>query len=185
MKNKLNIIAGEWRSRQLHFEDAPGLRPTSTRTRETLFNWLQHDVIASRCLDLYAGSGALGFEAASRGAKSVLMVENNPLACRSIKENTVKLSASQIKIVQQDVFKFLAGDSTPFDLVFLDPPFSKGLAQQSCHWLEDKGWLSASAKIYLEVEKTLMLDDMPSDWHCLKDKKAGDVKYFLFERKVD
>lgn len=182
MKNKLTIIAGEWRSRHILFEEVAGLRPTPTRTRETLFNWLQHDVIGSRCLDLYAGSGALGFEAASRGAKSVLMVENNPQACRSIKENTVKLSAQQIKIVRMDVFKFLAGDSRLFDLVFLDPPFSKGFAQQSCHWLEEKGWLSPSAKIYVEVEKQLVLDDMPANWHCLKNKKAGDVGYYLFER---
>ena len=182
MKNKLKIIAGEWRSRQILFEDAPGLRPTPTRTRETLFNWLQHDVIASKCLDLYAGSGALGFEAASRGAKSVLMVENNPQACRSIKENTVKLSAQQINIVNMDVFKFLAGESTPFDLVFLDPPFSKGFAQQCCHWLEDKGWLAPSSKIYVEVERRLLLDKMPTHWQCLKSKQAGDVAYYLFER---
>jgi 16S rRNA (guanine966-N2)-methyltransferase len=184
VKNKLKIIAGDWRSRHILFEDAPGLRPTPTRTRETLFNWLQHDVIASQCLDLYAGSGALGFEAASRGAKSVLMVENNPQACRSIKENTVKLSAQQIKIVQMDVFKFLAGNSSPFNLVFLDPPFSKGFAQQSCQWLEDKGWLSPSAKIYVEVEKQCVLNDIPANWQCLKEKRAGEVRYYLFERNL-
>lgn len=182
MKNKLTIIAGEWRSRQLTFEDVPGLRPTPARVRETLFNWLQHDVIASKCLDLYAGSGSLGFEARSRGAKSVVMVENNPQACRLIKENIVKLSAQQIKIMHMDAFKFLAGNSTQFNLVFLDPPFEKGLAQQSCQWLEDKNWLAPSAKIYIEVENKLPLNDMPSNWQCLKNKKAGEVAYYLFER---
>ncbi|MCK5889579.1 MAG: 16S rRNA (guanine(966)-N(2))-methyltransferase RsmD [Methylococcales bacterium] len=182
MNNKLNIIAGEWRSRQLIFEDAQGLRPTPARVRETLFNWLQHEIIASRCLDLYAGSGALGFEAASRGASHVTMVENNPQACRLINDNKMKLSAQQIKIVQSDAFKFLAGDAIPFNIVFLDPPFSKDLIQQSCHWLEDKGWLTPFAKIYIEVEKKAKLDDLPRNWHCLKNKIAGDVAYFLFER---
>jgi 16S rRNA (guanine966-N2)-methyltransferase len=182
IKSKLRIIAGDWRSRQLVFEDVPGLRPTPARVRETVFNWLQTDVIASQCLDLYAGSGALGFEAASRGAKSVIMVENNPQACRLINENKTKLSADQIKIIQMDVFKFLAGDATPFDLVFLDPPFAKGMAQQTCQWLEDKGWLSSGAKVYVEVESQLVLDDMPENWQCLKSKTAGEVGYYLFER---
>jgi len=181
-KNKLRIIAGEWRSRQLVFEDTPGLRPTPARIRETVFNWLQTDVIASQCLDLFAGSGALGFEAASRRAKSVVMVENNAQACRLINENKVNLSAQQIKIVQIDVFKFLAGDPNPFDLVFLDPPFSKGLAQQACHWLEDKGWLTLNAKVYVEVESQLILDEMPKNWQCVKQKTAGEVGYYLFER---
>ncbi|MEO1878519.1 MAG: 16S rRNA (guanine(966)-N(2))-methyltransferase RsmD [Methylococcales bacterium] len=182
MESKLRIIAGEWRSRQLVFTDFPGLRPTPARIRETLFNWLQQDLIGSQCLDLFAGSGALGFEAASRGADSVVMVEKNANACRLIKQNTDKLSARQIKIISSDVFKFLAGDASPFNLVFLDPPFTKGLAQQSCHWLEDKGWLAAQAKIYVEVEKQLDLNDMPENWHCLKNKQAGQVAYYLFQR---
>ena len=179
--NKLKIIAGEWRSRQLVFEDTPGLRPTPARVRETVFNWLQTDIIASQCLDLYAGSGALGFEAASRRAKSVVMVENNAKACRLINENKQKLSASQIKIVQSDVFAFLAGDATPFDVVFLDPPFAKGMAPQTCQWLEDKGWLATQAKIYVEVESQLVLDELPENWQCLKHKQAGEVGYYLFE----
>ena len=182
MKSKLRIIAGDWRSRQLLFEDTPRLRPTPARVRETVFNWLQHDVIASQCLDLFAGSGALGFEAASRGAKSVVMVENNEQACRLIKENTVKLSAQQIKIIQTDVFKFLAGDASPFNLVFLDPPFSKNMVQQTCQWLEDKGWLAPHAKVYVEIESNLVLDGMPINWRTLKSKKAGEVSYSLFER---
>ena len=182
MKSKIRIIAGEWRSRQLLFEDTPGLRPTPARVRETLFNWLQQDVIGSRCLDLYAGTGALGFEAASRGAKSVSVVENNAQACRLIKENTVKLTANQIKIIQSDVFRFLAGDASRFDLVFLDPPFGKNMAQQTCQWLEDKGWLVSHAKVYVEVESKLVLEGMPLNWTLLKSKKTGDVGYYLFER---
>lgn len=184
MKSKLRIIAGEWRSRQIVFEDSPGLRPTPARIRETLFNWLQHDVVASRSLDLYAGTGALGFEAVSRGAKSAVMVENNAQVCRLIKENSGKLTTDQIKIIQSDVFRFLAGDSTSFDLVFLDPPFAQNLAQQTCHWLEDKAWLAENAKIYVEVESQLILDNIPTNWKLLKSKRAGEVGYHLFERHV-
>ena len=113
MQNKLKIIGGNWRSRNVTFVDAPGLRPTPARVRETLFNWLQNDIIGSRCLDLYAGSGALGFEAASRGAKCVIQVENNALACRALKENAIKLAAEQIKIVQSDVLRYLGGMPNP------------------------------------------------------------------------
>ena len=183
MQNKLRIIGGEWRSRQISFYDAPGLRPTPARVRETLFNWLQYDIPGSRCLDLYAGSGALGFEAASRGAKSIIQVENNPEACRSLKENAVKLAATQIKIIQSDVFRYLSGDAEPFDIVFLDPPFSLNLAIQTCHWLEDKGWLSQQAKIYVEAESNLQsMDELPENWRLLKSKTAGEVGYHLFER---
>jgi 16S rRNA (guanine966-N2)-methyltransferase len=182
VQSKLRIIGGQWRSRQFLFEDTPGLRPTPARVRETLFNWLQHDVNASRCLDLYAGSGALGLEAASRGAKAVVQVEHNAQACRQLKANTVKLDTCNIKIVQQEVFRFLAGDAIPFDLVFLDPPFGKQLAQQTCQWLEDKGWLAAQAKIYVEVEKNLVLQTIPAGWQTLKHKTAGEVAYYLFQR---
>ena len=182
MKNKLRIIAGDWRSRQLHFDDLPELRPTPARVRETLFNWLRNDVVGSNCLDLYAGSGALGFEAASRGAKTVVQVESNVQACRQLKQNAQALSAHQIKIVNRDVLSFLAGDAEPFDLVFVDPPFSKNMAVQTCQWLEDKGWLAAFARIYVEVESNLTLGGMPANWTLLKSKKAGEVGYHLFER---
>ena len=182
MQNKLKIIGGNWRSRSINFVDAPGLRPTPARVRETVFNWLRNDIIGSRCLDLYAGSGALSFEAASRGAKSVVQVENNPLACRALKENAIALAANQIKIVQSDVFRYLASDAESFDVVFIDPPFAMGLAVQTCQWLADKGWLDSHAKIYVEAESTLKLDGMPEKWRLLKSKVAGEVGYHLFER---
>ena len=183
MSNKLKIIGGDWRSRSIHFDDAPGLRPTPARVRETLFNWLRNDILNSRCLDLYAGSGALSFEAASRGAKSIVQVESNPLACRALKENAVTLDAKEIKIVQSEVFRYLAGNSELFDVVFIDPPFQQSLAVQTCQWLEDKGWLSAHAKIYVEVERTLKLNEMPANWLQLNSKVAGEVSYNLFERQ--
>ncbi len=182
MSNKLRIIGGEWRSRSINFIDVPGLRPTPARVRETVFNWLRNDIIASRCLDLYAGSGALGFEAASRGAKSVSQVENNAVACRALKENTVALASNQIKIIQAEVFRYLSGDAEVFDVVFIDPPFAMGLAVQTCQWLEDKRWLSNHAKIYVEAESTLKLEGIPENWRLLKSKVAGEVGYHLYER---
>ena len=182
MQNKLRIIGGNWRSRSITIVDAPGLRPTPARVRETLFNWLQNDIMGRRCLDLYAGSGALGFEAASRGAKSVIQVENNALACRALKENAIALGADQIKIVQSEVFRYLSGNAEPFDVVFIDPPFAMGLAVQTYQWLEDKGWLGKHAKVYVETESTLKLDGMPEKWRQLRSKVAGEVGYNLFER---
>jgi 16S rRNA (guanine966-N2)-methyltransferase len=182
VKNKIRIISGQWRSRQLHFIDAPNLRPTPSRVRETLFNWLQNDIPGRRCLDLYAGSGALGFEAASRGAKSVIQVENNPQACQSLKENAIALAATQIKVVQRDVFRYLAADAELMDVVFIDPPFGMNLVTQTCRWLEDKLWLAEQAKIYIEVESSLKPANLPENWHCLKSKTAGEVGYYLFER---
>ena len=182
MSNKVKIIGGQWRGRNLSFSDVEGLRPTPARVRETLFNWLQHDVLASRCLDLYAGSGALGMEAASRGAKYVVQVDSHAQICRQLKQNTELVATKQVKIVQQDVFRYLAGDAEVFDLVFIDPPFAKGFAVQAANWLEDKLWLSSDAKIYIEVESQLKLTGLPENWQMLKHKIAGEVGYYLFER---
>ena len=183
MKNKLRIIGGDWRSRQLNFVDAPGLRPTPARVRETLFNWLQYEIVGKQCLDLYAGSGALGFEAASRGAKSVIQVERNVQACRCLKDNAVILSAAErITVVQSDVFGYLAGDAQVFDLVFLDPPFGLNLVVQTCKQLEAYGWLAKHAKIYVETERHFDFSGMPEHWRQLKSKSAGEVGYHLFER---
>lgn len=182
--NKVRIIGGQWRGRNLAFPDVNGLRPTPARVRETLFNWLQYDVAASRCLDLYAGSGALGIEAASRGAKQLVQVDNDAQVCRQLKANTQLLATTKIHIVQQDVFRFLAGNAERFNLVFLDPPFARGLAVQAANWLEDKLWLANHAKIYIEVESQLTLTGLPVTWKQLKHKTAGEVGYYLFEREV-
>ena len=182
MSNKLRIIGGDWRSRCINFIDAPGLRPTPVRVRETAFNWLRNDIMASQCLDLYAGSGALGFEAASRGAKLVTQVENNALACKALKENIIALGADQIRIIQADVFNYLIGESQCFDVVFIDPPFAMAFVVETCQLLENKGWLSEHAKIYVEAERSLKLEGIPKNWQQLKNKVAGEVGYYLFER---
>lgn len=181
MSNKLRIIGGQWRSRQIVFDDAQGLRPTPSRVRETLFNWLQADVINSRCLDLFAGSGALGFEAASRGAKRVLQVENNPRSCQQLKANAAQLAASQIELMQMDVLNFLARCNEQFDLVFLDPPFGQNLIGPTCLALHSNGILAPYAKIYIESERGLTLEALLPDWALLKQKTAGDVCFSLLQ----
>ncbi len=181
MSNKLRIIGGIWRSRQIVFDDAPGLRPTPSRVRETLFNWLQADVVNSRCLDLFSGSGALGFEAASRGAKRVLQVENNPKTCQRLKDNIALLAAQQIEVVQMDVQLFIKNSKESFDLIFLDPPFAQGLLQPICRQIAETELLAPFGKIYLEAERNLPLDDMPDTWKLLKHQVAGDVGFNLFQ----
>ncbi|QPK62795.1 16S rRNA (guanine(966)-N(2))-methyltransferase RsmD [Methylomonas sp. LL1] len=183
MSSKLRIIGGEWRSRVIVFDDAPGLRPTPSRVRETLFNWLQADVMGSRCLDLFAGSGALGFEAASRGARRVVQVENNPKTCQKLGENCRALAAENVAVVQMDVARFIQNRGEPFDLIFLDPPFGQGLIQPTCRQLAETGLLAAYGKIYIEAERSLVLDGLPADWRLLKHKVAGDVSYNLFQRQ--
>jgi 16S rRNA (guanine966-N2)-methyltransferase len=131
---------------------------------------------------LYSGSGALGFEAASRGAKSVVLVENNIQACRCLKDNVVALNANSINTVQSDVLRYLGGDAHLFDVVFLDPPFGMGLIVQTCRQLEENGWLAKQAKIYVETERHFDFLGMPENWRQLKSKTAGEVGYHLFER---
>jgi 16S rRNA (guanine966-N2)-methyltransferase len=180
--NKIRIIGGEWRSRLLRFDDAPGLRPTPGRVRETVFNWLQYDIAGSRCLDLFAGSGALGFEAASRGANEVVQVESDAKACKNLRANAAALGAGRNRIVENDVERFLSAPPEAFGLVFLDPPFAKNLALKICLLLEQNGWLTPHAKIYVETEAGLELAGLPDNWQLLKHKTAGEVAYRLFVR---
>jgi 16S rRNA (guanine966-N2)-methyltransferase len=182
MKNEIRIIAGRWRGRKLGFPDAPGLRPTPDRVRETLFNWLRDDVDGARCLDLYAGSGALGFEAASRGAARVVAVERDAQVCAALERNRDLIKAFEIRIVRADVAGFLAGTAEPFDLVFLDPPFRQGLIAPALALLETRGWLSPAAKIYCEAESDLKTLGLPAGWRVLRHGTAGEVGYHLCDR---
>ncbi|HHJ39419.1 MAG: 16S rRNA (guanine(966)-N(2))-methyltransferase RsmD [Methylothermaceae bacteria B42] len=185
MKNEVRIIAGQWRGRKLHFPALPGLRPTPARVRETLFNWLREDLIDARCLDLFAGSGALGFEAASRGARVVVQVEAHPKVIRSLERNRRSLEASQIETVGADAIRFLKqAPSEPFDVVFLDPPFEKKLIEPCATALEQWQWLSNHAFIYIEAESQLKELPVPGNWRLWKSKTTGDVGYHLFSREV-
>jgi 16S rRNA (guanine966-N2)-methyltransferase len=182
VRNELRIIGGTWRSRKIRFPDAPGLRPTPDRQRETLFNWLGQDMEGLSCLDLYAGSGALGFEAASRGAARVVLVERSAAACQALKQNCALLDARAVEVVHTDASRFLAGTAEAFDLVFVDPPFHQGLAGPSCRLLEDQGWLAARAHVYIEVERGMALAGLPANWQVFRGKQAGELACHLYQR---
>ncbi|WP_045227004.1 16S rRNA (guanine(966)-N(2))-methyltransferase RsmD [Methyloterricola oryzae] len=184
MKNELRIIGGQWRSRKLRFPAIPGLRPTSDRIRETLFNWLRQDLEGYRCLDLFAGSGALGLEAASRGAPRVVAVERSGEACSALKQNCALLDANHVEVVQQDVARYLMGTPEAFDVAFLDPPFHQDLVAPTCRLLEERGWLAPGARIYIESERHWVPEGLPESWELLKTKTAGEVGYHLFRRPL-
>ena len=181
-QGRLRIIAGKWRSRKLEFPDQQGLRPTPDRVRETVFNWLQLDVPGSRCLDAFAGSGALGFEAASRGAAEVVMLEANPEAATALQRNIDLLDGAGIELVVTDAVTWLTQNQRLFDIVFLDPPFTAGLLGRCCQTLENGHTLADDAKIYIEHAVGDNGFSVPEDWQCLKSKSAGQVAYKLFTR---
>ena len=171
-QNKVRIGGGEWRSRLLRFPDALALRPTPDRVRQTLFNWLGQDMHGRICLDLFAGSGAIGFEALSRGAALVVMVENNPAVHRALIENADLLKAEKAQILRVDAVQFLAQNTRLFDVIFLDPPFGQ-------HWLEKllpqlARHLAPGGLIYAEAEKPLTDE---SGWQVVRHGKAGNVHY--------
>ncbi len=175
----LRIVAGKWRSRLLPIADEPGLRPTSERIRETLFNWLASTIEGSRCLDLFAGSGALGLEALSRGAGEVVFVENSARAAAALKEAVNMLEASGAQIRKADAIKYLKSEPEPFDIVFLDPPFAADLLEDLCRLLSEGNWLAEGARVYLEQDRERPLPDLPDGWTILNDKTAGQVRYAL------
>lgn len=182
-KNEIRIIGGLWRSRRLAFPSSEGLRPTPDRVRETLFNWLRSEVEGSVCLDLYAGSGALGFEAASRGASQVVMVESQPDVLRALKENCSRLDARQVQVIGGCAKDYLGRDPESFDLVFLDPPFRRGWLARSAALLEARNWLGPSALIYLEGERGMDFSLLPSNWSTLREGVAGEVAFRLCRRQ--
>ena len=181
--NTLRIIGGEWGGRKLRFADGEGLRPTTDRVRETLFNWLAPLIHGARCLDLFAGSGALGLEALSRGAAEVVFVDTNPAAIAALKENLALLKAQNAEVNRGDALTFLGGEARPFDVVFLDPPFRRDLLQPAIKLLAEQGWLAAGARVYLELESEESLAGLPEGWELLRSKEAGQVAYHLVEVK--
>ena len=192
---KLRIVGGEWRSRQLPVVDLPGLRPTTDRVRETLFNWIQNDIPGAHCLDLFSGSGALGFEAASRGAASVTMIELQNNAMQVLKSNKQLLGsdnggnssrADNIELVQQNALSWLAAyQGESFDVVFLDPPFDSDYLEKMIKLMGEQACLSENACIYLECADHQSLPKLPVGWTISREKKAGQVKYFLARYNTD
>lgn len=183
-RQQLRIIGGHWRGRRLDFADLPGLRPTPDRVRETLFNWLQGVIQGSHCLDLFAGSGALGLEAASRGAARVVAVDSNVQVYRQLCAHAERLQCPTYAPTHQDALAYLELGSDGFDIVFLDPPFKQGLLQQSIDRLAQSGWLKPGAYIYLEAEVDLPAPRLPDDWTLLRSKQAGAVAYALARRAI-
>jgi 16S rRNA (guanine966-N2)-methyltransferase len=179
--NQLRIIAGRWRGRRLRFAPVPGLRPTPDRVRETLFNWLGPVIAGARCLDLFAGSGALGLEAASRGAGEVVLVDSHATVIETLRQQLQQLDAGQVRVVQTEAAVYLRGGGQPFDIVFLDPPFGEGLLVGIIQQLEAGGWLSADAWIYLEAERGQVCE-LPPNWTVHRSKTAGQVAYSLVRR---
>lgn len=180
----LRIIGGEWRGRKIRFPPVPAIRPTPDRVRETLFNWLQGVTPGSRCLDLYAGSGALGFEALSRGAAEVVFVDVEPAVVRHLADTLRELGCDRGRVVRVDAAGFLAQPSGPFDVIFLDPPFAEPVLPEVCRRIEAGGWLKAGGRVYLECRAVAGEPELPAGWTLLKSRRAGEVGYHLARRDV-
>ena len=178
--NSLRIIGGLWRGRKLSFPSIDGLRPTSDRIRETVFNWLAPIITESRCLDLFAGSGALGFEAASRGAASVVMVEADARAYQQLKQHQQLLTAQQCELYLAQAQTVLAQLTGQFDVVFIDPPYQAQLWTNIAQQLTRQQLLRHEARIYLEYPRQQGMPALPESWVLLREKRAGDVVYCLF-----
>ena len=174
--NKVRIIGGQLRSRLIGFPDADGLRPTPDRVRETLFNWLGQTLYGRTCLDLFAGSGALGFEAASRGAERVVMVETDRAALRALQDNVRKLDCTNVSVRGQDGLEFVLRDASKYDVIFLDPPFQKDYLPGLLEILPER--LNQNGVVYVESGAPI---EITPPWKMIKSGKAGQVHYQLLQ----
>jgi 16S rRNA (guanine966-N2)-methyltransferase len=178
VKNQVKIIGGLWKRKNISFVDAPGLRPTPSRVRETLFNWLDQDLTGKVCLDLFSGSGVIGFESLSRGALSVAMVEKSPLVYKMIQENKKLLQAEKAQVYFTDALLFLQKNHTKFDIIFCDPPFNEGWEDKLFPQLANH--LTKDGLIYFESESAIKEH---GEFNVLKKRKAGNVFYHLLTYK--
>jgi 16S rRNA (guanine966-N2)-methyltransferase len=178
--NAVRIIGGTWRRRLLKFPDSEGLRPTPDRVRETLFNWLGQELDGWHCLDLFAGSGALGFEAASRGAARVVMIEQSPRVVAALHENAEILrNPVEVEIIRRDAIQYLTSSKAKFDLIFVDPPYKKGWIPRLEPLLP--GALNEDAAVYVEAEHEI---ESLGDWRTVRHGKAGEVHFHLLRRQT-
>ena len=181
-RDQVRIIGGQWRGRKISFPALTGLRPTHDRIRETLFNWLMNDIDGAVCLDLFAGSGALGFEALSRGAEHVTFVDNEPKVIDSIHAAAKKLQTQAYDALLANVpGKTPLQTKKKYDIVFLDPPFHQDLLQPTCQWLQQNSYLEKGAYIYVEVETGAMPASFPVGWECYRHKKTSSIEYALWQ----
>jgi 16S rRNA (guanine966-N2)-methyltransferase len=178
---RIRIIGGQLRNSRLDVPDLPGLRPTAERVRETLFNWLAPVIAGARCLDLCAGTGALGIEALSRGALQVQFVEREPRAAQALRDNLTRLKATGGEVATADAGAFLRGPARPCDVVFLDPPFALDLWEPLARQLEQGGWLAPAAWIYVESPRG-KAPALPEAWRPHREGQAGEVRYALYRR---
>ncbi|MEG3755739.1 16S rRNA (guanine(966)-N(2))-methyltransferase RsmD [Psychromonas arctica] len=180
----IRLISGQWRGKKLPVKDKQGLRPTTDRTKETLFNWLMHDIRDANCLDCFSGSGSLGFEALSRYCQFCTFLELDKQVAVQLQNNISTLKAENAEVIQGDSLRYLSQNaSRQYNVVFIDPPFNLGLAQPCIEQLEEQGYLTDNSLIYVEVENTLTNLSFPSNWTLLKEKNAGQVRYQLFKRE--
>ncbi len=180
-KNNLRIIGGNWRGRRIQFVDVADIRPTPDRVRETLFNWLSTKIVGARCLDLFAGSGVLGFEAASRGASLVVQVDHNTMVADMLARQKQVLNAQHVHIVRQDALEFLQQADQSFDVVFLDPPFNTGLLQQALSTLVTRNLIAPAALLYTESSARSEPPQSLATFNCVHEKVAGQVRYGLYQ----
>jgi 16S rRNA (guanine966-N2)-methyltransferase len=180
----LRIIGGTWRGRKLRFPASAAIRPTPDRVRETLFNWLRAQVPGAHCLDLFAGSGALGLEALSRGAAHVTFVEQDAAAAAALRALLTQWQAAAAQVVHSDALRYLARATHACDIVFLDPPFTAALLERAAALLEEHAWLKAGALIYVECAAREGLPALPGSWQALKAERAGEVGYHLFAHEA-
>jgi 16S rRNA (guanine966-N2)-methyltransferase len=185
MINTLRIIGGEWRGRRVRFPGKGGIRPTPDRVRETLFNWLMAKLPGSRCLDLFAGSGALGLEALSRGAAHVTFVERDRENAAALAATAAALAPGSAAVIEADALSWLAGAPEAFDVVFLDPPFAAGLLGEAMRLLESRGWLARDAFVYIERPAKSGPPELPAAWRAHRAGHAGAVGYHLARRQVE
>jgi 16S rRNA (guanine966-N2)-methyltransferase len=181
--NSIRIISGQWRGRRLPVLDIEGLRPSTDRVRETLFNWLMHEIPGARCLDLFAGTGALGLESLSRGAENTLFVETDRRVAKQLEKNLQTLSSVNTgEILAQNAINFLRQPAhRQFDIVFLDPPFDSILLSQAMPLLVKNGWLAQGALVYVEQASKKDPEVAPEAWVVRKDGKAGYCRYTLYQ----
>jgi 16S rRNA (guanine966-N2)-methyltransferase len=175
-RNRVRIIGGEWRSRLVQFPDVPGLRPTPDRVRETLFNWLGQRLDGLACLDLFAGSGALGFEALSRGARRVVMVESRRAIATALRASAQALGAANCEIHQSEARRFLERSGERFDVAFLDPPYDAKMVPALLEQLP--AHLNEGARVYAESAEAVKAE---APWRVLREDRAGAVRFALYE----
>ena len=178
--NTLRIIGGVWRSRRIHFINSKKIRPTPDRVRETLFNWLANYLEDAFCLDLFAGSGALAFEAVSRGARHAILVEEDAKIVAQLKQQKENFHTTAIEIKHQNALKYIQADTKQYDIIFLDPPFNSDLLEKTVMLLIEQQLLSSKGLMYVESAANMSVPEPLKTLNCVREKISGEVHYALY-----